>query len=120
VRASGVRERQRGGDGGSNDSFAHRAEYRRGSIEQCLPGRVVVLGGFGSLLDLTAAKIWKLDRGLVEQVYAHRSRPGFPADLQKRCLAECTRLPFGRAAYARCPGALLWATRHAPLPDPKT
>lgn len=71
---------------------------------------------FGSLLDLTAAGIWKLDRALVEQVYATETRLGFPSDAHDRWLAECQRLPLGRAAYAKCPGALLLATRLAPLP----
>lgn len=75
---------------------------------------------FGSLLDLTAAGIWRLDRGFVEQVYASESRRGLPSDAHDRWLAECQRLPFGRAAFARCPGGLLLATRLAPLPHSGT
>ena len=76
---------------------------------------------FGSLLDLTATGIWKLDRSLVDQIYLEWRRTGLPSELRKRWLAECKRLPHGRAAYARCPGALLLANRCAvSLPDRNT
>jgi len=75
---------------------------------------------FGSLLDVTGHGIWQLDRGLVDQVYARTTRRGFPSDVRKLWLAECERLPLGRAAYARFPGCLLGAARWAPLPHRRT
>ena len=81
------------------------------------PGNV--LGKYvqlGTLLDLTAYGVWKLERGFVEQVYERRPRPGFPKDALEEWDKECVQFPKGRAAYARRPGLFRTAVKIAPLP----
>jgi hypothetical protein len=72
---------------------------------------------YGSLLDLTGTRLWKLDRDLVDRIFLADEREGLPKDVRERWPAECARFPHGRAAYAKCPGLFMLATRLAPLPN---
>lgn len=71
---------------------------------------------YGSLLDLTGMRMWKLNRHLVDRILTDDERNGLPEDGRARWLTECTRFPHGRAAYARWPGGFVLATKWAPLP----
>jgi len=71
---------------------------------------------YGSILDLTGMRMWKLDRHLVDRILTDDERNGLPTDGRTRWSTECTRFPHGRAAYARWPGLFVQATKWAPLP----
>lgn len=68
----------------------------------------------GSLLDVAGPGISKLGREFTREVC--KNRAGFPEECRTAWRAESRRFPDGRAAYARCPGGLLIATRFNPLP----
>lgn len=72
----------------------------------------------GSLLDVTGSRVWDLDAAFVAATCRRWPRQGFYDELRSRWQAECKRFPRGRASYARWPGCLLVAARHAPLRDP--
>lgn len=70
----------------------------------------------GSLLDITGHRRRQLSPSSVSAVCNMWPRTGFPAELRRVWLAECHATPSGRAAYVRCPGGLLLASRLARFP----
>lgn len=69
----------------------------------------------GSQLDAIGTRVWHLNRSFVDRVCENQSRADFPAELRACWAEECDEFPYGRAAFARCPGAFIAATYLAPL-----
>jgi len=70
----------------------------------------------GSLLDVTGYRFRKLNAGQAANIYHTWPRTDFADELVTLWDKECRSVPRGRAAYARCPGGILRASRIAQLP----
>jgi hypothetical protein len=70
----------------------------------------------GSLLDVVGTEVWRVDPEVLSRVCTNLPRDGFPQDARRAWLDECSRFPYGRAAYARFPGLLPRAIKFCPLP----
>src|SRR5829696_518810 len=70
----------------------------------------------GSLLDVIGTSAWDIDPAAIAAACERWPRTGFEAEVRRLWNEESDRFPYGRAQFARMPGALPLLIRCNPLP----
>jgi HD domain len=71
----------------------------------------------GSLLDVIGIFAWDIDPAAIAEACERWPRTGFEAEARRLWNEESDRFPYGRAQFARMPGALPHLIRFNPLPN---
>jgi hypothetical protein len=71
----------------------------------------------GSLLDVIGTFAWDIDPAAIAEACERWPRTGFEAEVRRLWNEESDRFPYGRAQFARIPGALPHLIRFNPLPN---
>jgi hypothetical protein len=71
----------------------------------------------GSLLDVIGTFAWDIDPAAIAEACERWPRTGFEAEVRRLWNEESDRFPYGRAQFARMPGALPQLIRFNPLPN---
>jgi HD domain len=71
----------------------------------------------GSLLDVIGTSAWDIDPAAIVEACERWPRTGFEAEVRRLWNEESDRFPYGRAQFARMPGALPQLIRCNPLPN---
>src|SRR5918995_4479610 len=71
----------------------------------------------GSLLDVIGTFAWDIDPAAIAEACERWPRTGFEAEVRRVWNEESDRFPYGRAQFARMPGALPQLIRFNPLPN---
>jgi hypothetical protein len=71
----------------------------------------------GSLLDVIGTFAWKIDPAAITEACERWPREGFEDEVRRLWNEESDRFPYGRAQFARCPGALPQLIKFNPLPS---
>jgi hypothetical protein len=71
----------------------------------------------GSLLDVIGTSAWDIDPAAIAAACERWPRTGFEAEVRRLWNEESDRFPYGRAQFARIPGALPHLIRFNPLPN---
>jgi hypothetical protein len=71
----------------------------------------------GSLLDVIGTSAWDIDPAAIAKACARWPRRGFEAEVRRLWNEESDRFPYGRAQFARMPGALPQLIWFNPLPN---
>jgi hypothetical protein len=71
----------------------------------------------GSLLDVIGTSAWDIDPAAIVEACERWPRTGFEAEVRRLWNEESYRFPYGRAQFARMPGALPQLICFNPLPN---
>jgi hypothetical protein len=71
----------------------------------------------GSLLDVIGTSAWDIDPAAIAEACERWPRTGFEAEVRRLWDEESDRFPYGRAQFARMPGALPQLICFNPLPN---
>jgi HD domain len=71
----------------------------------------------GTLLDVIGTFAWDIDPAAIAEACERWPRTGFEAEVRRAWNEESDRFPYGRAQFARMPGALPQLIRFNPLPN---
>ena len=71
----------------------------------------------GSLLDVIGTFAWDIDPAAIAEACERWPRTGFEAEVRRVWNEESDRFPYGRAQFARMPGALPQLIWFNPLPN---
>lgn len=71
----------------------------------------------GTLLDVIGTFAWDIDPAAVAEAGKRWPRTGFEAEARRVWNEESDRFPYGRAQFARMPGALPQLITFNPLPN---
>jgi hypothetical protein len=71
----------------------------------------------GSLLDVIGTSAWDIDPAAIAEACERWPRTGFEAEVRRLWNEESDRFPYGRAQFARMPGALPQMIWLNPLPN---
>jgi hypothetical protein len=71
----------------------------------------------GSLLDVIGTFAWNIDPATITEACERWPREGFEDEVRRLWNEESDRFPYGRAQFARCPGALPLLIKFNPLPS---
>jgi hypothetical protein len=70
-----------------------------------------------TLLDVIGTSAWDIDPAAIAEACERWPRTGFEAEARRVWNEESDRFPYGRAQFARMPGALPQLIRFNPLPN---
>lgn len=71
----------------------------------------------GTLLDVIGTSAWDVDPAAIAEACQRWPRTGFEAEVRRLWNEESDRFPYGRAQFARMPGALPQLITFNPLPN---
>jgi hypothetical protein len=67
------------------------------------------------MVDVIGYLTWEIDPAVLTKACLDEPRTRFQAQVERLWTKEARRFPYGRAAFAKCPGGMLKLTRCNPL-----